>query len=185
MRHQSYTCPRSLAISPLPPPSTSVQLLLLGRAALTLLTGRPTEMRFTSASKAGKNFRVFKGLPIGAVCHLEHRADAWRFLQLWRQEILPELPREYLGAGLSRHGNISTGVDGTLRLLQEISESFDRFRGFAWNGAVRIPPSLRHARREVAGLFYTGLGVPLKGVHTHEVRDRKDAIAELEAAKRA
>lgn len=38
------------------------------------------------------------------------------------------MPREYLGAGTSRSGGIGSGVHGTLRVLQEISESFDRFR---------------------------------------------------------
>merc|ERR1719383_41009 len=162
--------------------ATCVQLLMMGRAALTLLTGRRTEMKFTRKFRAGKTFRIFKGMPVGASVTLDRKMDGYRFLQLWRQEILPDMPREYLGAGTSRSGGIGSGVHGTLRVLQEISESFDRFSGFAWNGSVDCPHRLRHHREDVTALVFTGLGIPVRGKMTREVEKRFEEAAQGEGA---
>lgn len=158
------------------------KLLMMGRAALTLLTGRRTEMKFTRKFRAGKTFRIFKGMPVGASVTLDRKMDGYRFLQLWRQEILPDMPREYLGAGTSRSGGIGSGVHGTLRVLQEISESFDRFSGFAWNGSVDCPHRLRHHREDVTALVFTGLGIPVRGKMTREVEKRFEEAAQGEGA---
>ena len=166
--------------TPRPTPPPLAQLLLLGRTALTLLTGKRTEMRFTTKFKAGKSFRIFKGLPVGVTCRLARKDDVFRYLQLWRNEILPDLPREYEGAGISRAGNVSTGMEGPPRLLQEISESFDRFRGFAWNGSVAVAHRIRHLREGAAALVFTGLGIPIKGRPTREVAARQAQAAAAE-----
>ena len=69
--------------------ATCVQLLMMGRAALTLLTGRRTEMKFTRKFRAGKTFRIFKGMPVGASVTLDRKMDGYRFLQVRRRRQLP------------------------------------------------------------------------------------------------
>ncbi|CAG9460872.1 unnamed protein product [Pedinophyceae sp. YPF-701] len=156
---------------------SDLRSLLIGRAALTILSGQEATITTVKKSQIIRgNLRMMKGQTLGTKVTLRGRR-AYDFLTTFRNEIVPNLSNEYRGAGMDRTGSIGSGTAVAPAALREMHPLFDAFRGFQWTASAKRP---KHGRmkvihEDVAALLFSGLGVPVRGKGAHDAQALRDA----------